>query len=458
MSWLARAGTSAAYSGGAANFCSGSLELLADGGKGQTKVAAINPEDEEAKAVHRHALQEDEEADAVREFAQQEADAAMQAEDPGLLADEEAADEPEPPEPRGLPQRESPTEEQRQQHRLTHLPFAPWCEECVSGKSRQDQHKRDQSTERDQGVSVVQMDYFFLSPEREEEVEDESRLVTILCLTDTGTGWPLTLQLPNKSVEVAQPNYCLQNIDLYFKNLKYDKIILQHDGGPAIRAVANSIQRHVGASKVSVREAPPKQRQSQGTVESTNGFAASQIRTLWLDVRQRYPELDVSSNLTPWLVRHAAWLIARHHTRSRGGMTPCELVTGGDYNDPVVTLGEIVLGKVPSPKGKIQRRWIKGVWLGKQDRDESNVLGTASGATAVRSIRRLPTEGQISSELMAAMKGTHWQPRDGVRHKITRELSQPIAFPAPAASGSPEREEAADREHPTRSWCKPRHS
>eukprot|EP00435_Cladocopium_sp_Y103_P032237 s2092_g8.t1 len=129
----------------------------------------------------------------------------------------------------------------------------------MSGKSRQDQHRRDQATEREQGTSVIQMDYFFLSPEKEEEVEDESRLV-------------------------------------------------------------------------SVREAPPKQHQSQGAVES---------------------------------------------------------------------------------------------------------------------IRRLPKEGQVSSELMAAMKGTPWQPRDGERHKITRELSQPIAFPAPAASGSPEREEAADREHPT---------
>ena len=35
-----------------------------------------------------------------------------------------------------------------------------------------------------------------------------------------------------------------------------------------------------------------------------------------------------------------------------------------------------------------------------------------------------------------------------MRHKITRELSQPIAFPAPPASGSPEREEAEDREYP----------
>ena len=111
-------------------------------------------------------------------------------------------------------------------------------------------------------------------------------------------------------------------------------------------------------------------------------------------------------------------------------------------------LGEVVLGKVPTPKGKIQRSWIKGVWLGKLDKDDSNVLGTASGAIAVRSIRRLPKERLISTELMAAMKAIPWQPRDGVRDKITRELCQPIAFPAPAASGDSEQAEAADREPP----------
>ena len=208
---------------------------------------------------------------------------------------------------------------------------------------------------------MIQMDYFFLATEKEEEVEDESRLVTILCLTDTLTGWPLALQLPNKSREASQSKYVLRNIDLYFKTLGYDKIILQQDGEPAIRALGNSIQRYVGASKVSVRESPPKQHQSQGAVESMNGFVASQIRALWMDVRTRYPELDVSCNLTPWLVRHAAWLIARYHTRSRDGLTPYRMVNGADYNHPLATLGEIVLGKIPMPKGKLQRRWLKGV-------------------------------------------------------------------------------------------------
>ena len=33
------------------------------------------------------------------------------------------------------------------------------------------------------------------------------------------------------------------------------------------------------------------------------------------------------------------------------------------------------------------------------------------------------------------MKGIPWQPRDGMRHKINRDLSQPVALPAPAAAG-----------------------
>ena len=80
----------------------------------------------------------------------------------------------------------------------------------------------------------------------------------------------------------------------------------------------------------------------------------------------------------------------------------------------------------------------------------SNVLGTSSGAIAVRSIRRLRKEAQISQELVSGMKGIPWQPRDGVRHKITRELSQPVALPAPAAAGNPAlQDEMPEEERPT---------
>ena len=132
------------------------------------KVAAI---DEDAMAVEAYAMQEDEEAEAVQEYARREEEVRKAKElleqDPGLLADlEEEAEAPPPVEPEGLSEPISPTEAQVESHRLTHLPFQPWCEECVSGKAKQDWHRRDQSSARE-GTGLIQMDYFFLSPEKE---------------------------------------------------------------------------------------------------------------------------------------------------------------------------------------------------------------------------------------------------------------------------------------------------
>ena len=73
----------------------------------------------------------------------------------------------------------------------------------------------------------------------------------------------------------------------------------------------------------------------------------------------------------------------------------------------------------------------------------------SAGAIAVRSIRRLPKEAQIDNELMSDMKGIPWQPGDGVRHKVTREVSQPAIIPAPAAAGNAASAEGINESHPT---------
>ena len=109
-------------------------------------------------------------------------------------------------------------------------------------------------TKKAQGV--VQIDYCF--PTREgQEVEDESKLITILVMVDVQSGWPYCMQLPDKSSATAQSRYVLHNIDLYLRNLGHQKVVLQHDAENAIRGLAQAIQNHLGASKVSVREALP---------------------------------------------------------------------------------------------------------------------------------------------------------------------------------------------------------
>ena len=138
-------------------------------------------------------------------------------------------------------------------------------------------------------------------------------------------------------------------------------------------------------------------------------------------------------------------------------MTPYKLTKGSDYNRPVCVFGEQVLAKVPVAESKLGRKWLKGVWLGKLERDDSHVIGTSAGAIAVRSVRRLPKAEQVGTDLMAEMRGLPWKPRDGHR-KVTRESSEVVvmlgqgppeagdgAFPLTAEDGAAPDAEALQR-------------
>ena len=180
----------------------------------------------------------------------------------------------------------------------------------------------------------MQMDYLFVGRDGE-LVENEAALVTVLVLTDRVTGFPLALPIPRKGLEHSA--HVLQAVELYLQNLGHDRTILQIDQENQIRSVAYAIRRHMGASRVRVRESPPRSHQSQGAVESMNKFIAGQVRTLLADIRARYPDekLDVSHNLFPWMVRHSAWLTARFQVRTKDGQTPFRLANGVDYTQPI---------------------------------------------------------------------------------------------------------------------------
>ncbi|CAL1157854.1 unnamed protein product [Cladocopium goreaui] len=274
-------------------------------------------------------------------------------------------------------------------------------------------------------------------------------LMTVLDASSTGSPRGMSIDVVNTIMNVVQRLYrTARNRGREDRAQAYRQAALEANEEAEVGLVPEEIA-------AAAADAPAEEFGNETEVEwgdslsSYSSYEVCEIPDLET-ARKRYPSLDVSSNLTPWLVRHTAWLIARFHVRGKDGFTPYRLTTGSDYSHPVAMLGKVVLGKVPTPRGKMQRRWIKGVWLDNLDRDDSNVLGTSSGAIAVRSVRRLPKGSQTSQELMNDMKGIPWQPRDGMRHKINRELSQPVALPAPAAAGPTAlASEPPEEEHPT---------
>ena len=76
---------------------------------------------------------------------------------------------------RGLPVPRQPSQHEREEHELTHLPFRAWCKTCVAAKARQAYHTK-QPDRRD----CLQLDFGFLT--------EGNRQDAVLVVTDARTG------------------------------------------------------------------------------------------------------------------------------------------------------------------------------------------------------------------------------------------------------------------------------
>jgi hypothetical protein len=71
---------------------------------------------------------------------------------------------------RGVKDPGKPTREERAHHELLHVPFRPWCEDCVRGKAADDPHLRQDHGQEDEEMPKVSVDYGFISTEGDEEL------------------------------------------------------------------------------------------------------------------------------------------------------------------------------------------------------------------------------------------------------------------------------------------------
>ena len=58
-----------------------------------------------------------------------------------------------------LPTPALPSKEEQERHKITHTPFAAWCEDCVAGRSRGEPHRQTQKD----GFDEFEFDYTYYS-------------------------------------------------------------------------------------------------------------------------------------------------------------------------------------------------------------------------------------------------------------------------------------------------------
>ena len=108
---------------------------------------------------------------------------------------------------------EQPSRKEIEEHSLTHADFRDWCEECVKGKGRKDQHRRkdeDQETQ-DGCITTYAIDYMYLTENMELIAEKEAEKKNmklgrpILVGHDRRTGGVTAHQLPVNGIGDGWP-------------------------------------------------------------------------------------------------------------------------------------------------------------------------------------------------------------------------------------------------------------
>ena len=102
------------------------------------------------------------------------------------------------PEASVMPVPAAPTAKQRAEHAITHLPYQPWCPDCVSGKGIEAQHRQsaaDTSAER-----VLQIDYAFYGSAAQIATDHEA-VRKVIVAVDVDTGLPYQVMCRNRRTQ-----------------------------------------------------------------------------------------------------------------------------------------------------------------------------------------------------------------------------------------------------------------
>ena len=348
--------------------------------------------------------------------------------------------------PTTLPTPVLPSPLQQELHAITHQPFAPWCQACVAGRSRQSPHKAEDPSETHEhpqkSPMVIQLDYCYTFTSEKggvPEKEDESRVVDDsgvtegpgegpqqeeenktdrpdykdqfglnLLAAESTTGWVAALPLVAKGAASVK-RVAESMVRLSLQLAGGDEVVVQGDPEPAMKQVLNSVEacRTKLGLRTQVRLTAKDSHQSNGVVEK----AVSTIRRLALTLKTHLEDrlkVAIGGQLAifSWLLRHAAFLHNRFFVTNKT-LPPIEIVFARRYQGRLLVFGEACLFHRPTKyKGDVQ--WRKGIWVGTNDRNNCHVLLTEDGAFESRSIRRLPAESQWDPERVVNAKGLPW--------------------------------------------------
>ena len=97
---------------------------------------------------------------------------------------------------------EEPSEKDREEHEMTHLPYQAWCPHCVAGKAPNEAHRKQEAEEDkmiDEGkVLRIGIDFWFMTDE-----ENEKGQMPFIIMVDKQTKCHVSYPLGSKAVNAC---------------------------------------------------------------------------------------------------------------------------------------------------------------------------------------------------------------------------------------------------------------
>ena len=368
---------------------------------------------------------------------------------------------------RPLPSPKGMTPARRAIHDITHLPYDPSCEVCVSCRRPNTHHTSVSNAER--AVPLMVGDYCF--PKHSDDAEPLTVLVIRI--------YPYKLFLCCVVSSKGRDPLVVDRLVRFIKECGLTQFTYRSDREPAIMAMmdeACSLSGRNGLKDVSSSEsqaishadlvqgdsviedpdvsdiphvqdsqasssthtaAPefthPGESQSNGLAERSVGIFEDQFRTLKMALELRMKQRIPSSHpVTAWLVEHTAWVLNKYHLGT-DGRTSYGRLHGREGRERVCEFGEVVLWYVPKKmRAKLDQRWRYGVFLGRALGSDQNYIGLNSGnVVCARAIVRVVLNLRWSADRISKIQVAPVQFRSGTLDQI-EESNEPHTHPEPS--------------------------
>ncbi|CAK0865232.1 unnamed protein product [Prorocentrum cordatum] len=189
-----------------------------------------------------------------------------------------------PVDARELPVPKAPGAEEKRQRRLTHLPTAARCEECVRGKAPDAPRAQIPLEDSGRKAPLISFDFGFCKTADEdgELTKVEDTYATMLAAFSWDAGVVEVIPCPSTSA----PLCAIAGAKQFAQRLETGKCRLRTHSEPATKAILDGVVAELTGKVIS--ELAPKHSSQSNPAEAAAKIAEGQTRVLRLDLEKRY--------------------------------------------------------------------------------------------------------------------------------------------------------------------------